>query len=144
MKPLKQLVLITALFSGGLLLVSPVMADSHGRHGMDWKASLSESQNKQLASLKLDYKKQVYPLKLRLKQAKLELAELIATDKPNQRNIDKKIDEIVKLKAEKMRIKVAHKIAVRKILNSDQQVLFDLKMMKKAFHGKKGGHHGHH
>ena len=145
MKSLKHILLITTLVSGGLFLISPVMADTHGRHGdMGWKASLTESQTKQLASLKLDYKKKVYPLKLKLKQAKLELATLIATDKPSQKNIDKKIDEVIKLKAEKMRLKVAHKIAVRKILNNDQQVTFDLKLMKKAFHGKKGGHHGYH
>jgi len=145
MKSLKHILLITTLLSGGLYLISPVMADEHGRHGsMGWKTSLSESQNKQLASLKLDYKKKAYPLKLNLKQARLELASLIATDKPSHKNIDKKIDEIVKLKAEKMRLKVAHKIEVRKILNKDQQVQFDLKLMKKAFHGKKGGRHGHH
>lgn len=145
MKSLKHILLITTLISGGLFLISPVMADDHGRHGqMGWKASLTESQTKQLASLKLNYKKKVYPLKLKLKQAKLELATLIATDKPSQKGIDKKIGEIIKLKTEKMRLKVAHKIAVRKILNNDQQVQFDLKLMKKAFHGKKGGHHGHH
>jgi len=104
-----------------------------------WKASLSESQQDQLAKLKLDYKKDKYLLKTKLKQAKIELAILVTSDKPDQKALDNKINEIVQLKSKKMHTKVKHKIAVRKILNKEQRVKFDMKVLKKAFHGKKRG-----
>ncbi|MDH5181073.1 MAG: periplasmic heavy metal sensor [Gammaproteobacteria bacterium] len=149
MKTMTRVLLITVLMNGGFGLTQAAPAEGHGHHGkrsdgMDWKAGLNEEQSRQLATLKLEYKKQIFPLKLKLKEAKYELAVMIATDKPNQRDIDKKIDAIIKLKAEKMRLKVAHKIAVRKLLNNEQQVLFDLKLLKKGFHGKDGGHQGRH
>lgn len=115
----------------------------HGSHG--WKATLSDTQRKQLAALKLDYKKKVYPLKARLRQVKVDLALLLGTDKPSQKSIDQKINAISKLKAEQMRLKAAHRIAVRKMLNEAQRVQFDMKLLKKAYHGKRrcqhGGHH---
>jgi len=162
MKYLINALLITALALGGLGLMTPAMAAEgqgmrhmqgmgmgmgSGKHrgGESWKSTLSDSQKKQIAKLKLDHKKQAYPVKAKITQAKVELAMLITADTPKQGEINQKIDELVKLKAEKMRLKAAHKIEVRKVLNKDQRVLFDIKMMKKALHGKKGGHRkGHH
>lgn len=153
-------VLLISVLTGGLGMMTPAMATEHGKQGMGmkmmhgkghgmghdgcWKSSLTDVQKKQVAKLKLDFKKKVYPIKSKIRQAKVELALLVTADKPNQKDIDKKIDEIVKIKSEKIRLKVAHKIEVRKILNEEQRVQFDMKMLKKAFHGKKGGHHGRH
>jgi len=141
-------------------MASPAMASQHGMKGMGmmhhdgmgmmsqrgggWKASLTEEQRNKVGKLKLDYKKQVYPLKTKIKQAKVELALLMIADKPNQKNIDKKIDSIVKLKAKKMRLKARHKVNVRKVLDATQRVKFDMKVLKKAYHGKgkkRGYHH---
>lgn len=153
MKYLTTALLVTVLASSGMGLMSSAIADEYGRHGKQhamhlgggsWKASLTEKQTKPIARLKLDYKKKVYPIKTKIKQAKVELAMLITAGNPKKKVINKKIDEIVKLKAEKMRLKAAHKIGVRKVLNADQRVLFDMKMLKKAYHGKKGYRHGHH
>ena len=150
MKHLTTAVLLTALTATGLGVMTPVLAEQHGRHGMGmmqkgggWKASLSEKQQIQVSTLKLDYKKKKYPLKTKIKQLKVELALLMTTDKPNQKAINNKIDEIVKLKAQKMRLRANHKIAVRKVLNEQQRVRFDMKILKKAYHGKKRGHYGH-
>jgi len=155
--------LLTTLFStilvaGSLALTMPAMADEHGmmhgkdstRYGMhhgygNWKATLTDAQQQQVSKLKLDYKKKVLPIKARIKQAKIELALLMTADKPNQKAIDKKIDEILKLKGEKMRAKANHKIEVRKVLNETQRVAFDLHVLKKASRGKERCHHeGHH
>ena len=150
MKHLTTAVLLTALTATGLGVMTPVLAEQHGRHGMGmmhqgggWKATLSEKQQIQVSTLKLDYKKKKYPLKTKIKQLKVELALLMTTDKPNQKAINNKIDQIVKLKAQKMRLKANHKIAVRKVLNEQQRVRFDMKILKKAYHGKKKGHYGH-
>ena len=69
---------------------------------------------------------------------------VITSDNPKQDQINQKIDQIVKLKAEKMRLKAAHKIQVRSVLNEDQRVQFDMMMLKKAYKGKKGHGRGHH
>ena len=159
MNYLKAALFTTVLMTGGMGLVTPAMADEpgmrggmHGGYGMrggeqhGWKATLTDEQEKQIARLKLDYKKKAMPLKGRIQQAKVELALLITTDKPNQNDINKKIDEITKLKAEKMRLKAAHKIEVRKVLNEEQRVQFDLRQLKKASGGKDGhggGGHGY-
>ena len=150
MKALSTLILTIVLSTAGFGLASTAYAQQHGgmgsmhkmhKGGGGWKASLSTEQQNQLAKLKLNFKQKKYPLKAKMKQAKVELALLITTDSPDQKAINKKIDNIVDLKSQKMRLKAKHKIAVRKLLNEEQRVKFDMKMLKKAFHGKAKGHH---
>ena len=152
----------TTLFSSLVILclgIAPLAVADHGKNmgmmhhgrGMDmthyggsWKASLTDEQIKQIAKLKLDYKKKKYPLKTKMKQAKIELALLMTSDKPSQKAISKKIDQLVKLKSQKLHLKANHKIAVRKLLNEDQRVKFDMKILKRAYHGKKSSRYSHH
>ena len=163
MKTLTTAVLLSALVGASIGVITPAVASQHGKQGMGmgmgmmhhegmstmhygggWKASLTEQQQNQVAKLKLDYKKQAYPIKAKLKEAKVSLALLMVADKPSQKNINSKIDQIIKLKSQKIRLKVNHKIAVRKVLNAEQRVKFDMKVLKKAYHGKKQGHAGPH
>lgn len=157
MKYLTTTLLVTALTGASMAIAIPVMAAEHGKQGMhrmhdkgcgmhrgsSWKSTLTAQQMKQVSKLKLSYKKKVYPIKTKIKQAKVELALLMTADKPSQKNIDKKIDEILKLKGKKMHQKAKHKIEVRKVLNEDQRVQFDMKILKKAYHGKKGYRRDH-
>ena len=155
MKYLIAAVLSTALVGSGMVVANPALAGEHGmggmhgkghgmsyHHGGGWKASLTDEQAKQVDKLRLAYKQKVYPIKAKIKQAKIELAMLITADSPKQKDIDKKIDDILKLKGEKMRLKAAHKISIRKLLTEEQQVQFDLHVLNKAAKGKK--HTGHH
>ena len=147
MKTLSTLILTIVLSTASIGFVTSAHAQQHGgmgkmhKTGGGWKSSLTTEQQNQLATLKLDYKKKKYPLKTQIKQIRVDLALLITADKPNQNAINKKIDAIVDLKSQKMRLKANHKIAVRKILNEEQRVKFDMKMLKKAFHGKRKKHH---
>ena len=148
MKPLISAILITILASGSGL-ISSAMADEHGGHGMhhghnSWMTSLTDKQTKQINKLKLEYEKQVYPIRAKIKQARVELGMLIIADKPRQKDIDNKIDNIVKLKAQKMRLKIAHKIEIRKILTEDQRVQFDKRVLDRFSRDKKGHGRGHH
>lgn len=144
MKILQTLAITLPLLLVGMAIPATSLAD-HGRHHMmggqhgsqHWKNSLSDEQENKLRVLKLKKKKQLIPLKLKIKQAKVELAILIGNDKPKQDAIDKKISEIVKLKQQKMQLKAKHKIAVRKLLNTDQKVMFDLRMLIKSKKGKR-------
>ncbi len=153
MRHLITTLLIATLTAGSMSIIVPAVAAETGLRkmqgsgyamgrGSSWKSTLSDEQRKKITRLKLDYKKKAIPLKLRIKQANVELAMLITKDSPNKKNIDKKIDEILKLKGEKMRLKTDHKIAVRKLLNDEQRVQFDMKALKKAYHGKKSKGYG--
>ncbi len=150
MKYLMITILTSALMTTGVGFTSQAMAKQAGHHGggygqhhdgSHWKATLSDEQRTKLDQLKLDYKKKKYPIKAKLKVAKVELALLMTSDSPSQSDIDKKIESILKLKSEKMRLKAAHKIGVRKILTAEQRVKFDMHVLAKAFKGK---HHRRH
>ena len=147
MKTLSTLILTIILTTTGIGFAPTAYAQQHGGMGNmhkgdgGWKSSLTTDQQNQLAKLKLDFKKKKLPLMTQMKQASVDLALLITADKPNQKAIDKKIDVIVDLKSKKIHLKAKHKIAVRKLLNEEQRVKFDLKMLKKAFHEKRKRHH---
>jgi Spy/CpxP family protein refolding chaperone len=79
------------------------------------------------------------PIKAKIKNLKVELAMLVTTDKPDTNAINKKIDELTKLKNDKMREKYKYIIAKRKVLTAEQQVLFDTRVIQKAMHGKGKG-----
>ena len=150
MKALMSTTLAVILLSGGIALATPAMADhghgmGHGRgmghgmcHGKAWMADLSKEQQTQLDKKHVDYKKQKLLLKTKIKQAKVELALLVTSDSPNKKEINSKIDQVLKLKGEKMRLAAEHKVEVRKLLTTEQRVSFDTHVLKKAYRGKKG------
>jgi Spy/CpxP family protein refolding chaperone len=118
-----------------------------GHHGgSHWKQSLTKAQRDKLAAMKLDLMKKKLPIKAKMKVVKTDLALLAIADKPDMKAIDKKIDELTALKNQVMKVKYAHKVAVRKELTPEQRVMFDIDMLRKAQKGKKRGqgHHGYH
>lgn len=119
------------------------MACGKGMYGACWKDTLTDEQRNKLAKIKLDHMKVQAPVKAKMKTVKVDLALLVTADKPDTAAINKKIDELTKLKNAKMKEKYRYIAAKRKILNNDQRVLFDMKVIKKAMKGKKKGHHGH-
>ena len=149
------LLLIIGTLMGSLGLTTTALAD-HGRGmhdggmyggksmpGMCWKVTLTDEQRAKLAKVKLDYMKAKAPIKAKMKSVKVDLAILVTTDKPDMNAINKKIDELTKLKNDKIKEKYKYIAAKRKVLNDEQRVLFDMKIIKKAMKGKhKGGHKG--
>ena len=151
--------LILATLIGSLGLATTVVAEPgqgmhHGMHGggmyggqggcgAGWKATLTDEQRASMAKLKLDYMKIKAPLKAKIKSVKVDLAMLVTTDKPDMNAINKKIDELTKLKNDKMKEKYKYLAAKRKLLNAEQQVQFDMHVIKKAMHGKGKGHCKH-
>ena len=115
------------------------MSGGPGMCGASWKATLSDEQRAKLAKLKLGHIQVMAPLKVKIKGVKVELAMLVTADKPDMNAINKKVDELTSVKNEKMKKKYEYIAAKRKILNAEQQVLFDLHVMKKAMHGKGKG-----
>ena len=149
-----RLWLILATLIGSLGLATTVVAEPgqrmhHGMHGgqggcgAGWKATLTDEQRAAMAKLKLDYMKIKAPLKAKIKSIKVDLAMLVTTDKPDMNAINKKIDELTRLKNDKMKEKYKYLAAKRKVLNAEQQVQFDMHVIKKAMHGKGKGHCRH-
>lgn len=154
-----RLWLILATLIGSLSLATTAVAEPgqgmhHGMHGggmyggqgacgAGWKATLSDEQRAAMAKLKLEYMKIKAPLKAKIKSTKVDLAMLVTTDKPDMNAINKKIDELTRLKNEKMKEKYKYLAAKRKVLNAEQQVQFDMHVIKKAMHGKGKGHCKH-
>lgn len=127
----------------GQSMKSPHGEMAHGKSTYDascWRDTLTEEQKAKIAKMRLGFKKKKYHIKAQIKVKKVELATLVAQDAPNQRDIEGKIDEILGLKKEKMRLKAAFKVSVRNELTPEQRVLFDMEILEKAYHGKKHGH----
>jgi len=149
------LLFFLATLIGSLGLTTPALAEpGHGMHGSGmhggqgacgpgWKDTLTDDQRMALAKLKLDHMKVVAPIKAKMKNLKVELAMLVTTDKPDANVINKRIDELTKLKNDKMKEKYKYISSKRKVLTEDQQVLFDTHIIQKAMHGKGKGHCRH-
>ena len=119
------------------------MPCGQGMYGACWKDTLTDEQRTKLAKIKLDHMKVQAPIKTKMKTIKMDLALLVTADKPDTAAINKKIDELTKLKNAKMKEKYRYITAKRKVLNAEQQVLFDMNVIKKAMKGKQKGHRGH-
>ncbi len=119
------------------------MGCGKGMYGACWKDTLTDEQRNKLAKIKLDHMKVQAPIKAKMKTIKVDLAMLVTADKPDTNAINKKIDELSKLKNAKMKEKYKYIAAKRKVLNAEQRVLFDMKVIKKAMKGKRKGHHRH-
>ena len=97
----------------------------------EWKAGLTPEQGKKIEPLKEDYHKKKHVLKDKIKEARLTLSKAMIQDTPKQDDIYKNINAVLKLKGEKMRLKAAHIIQVRKLLTTEQQVKFDKYVLNK-------------
>lgn len=114
-----------------------------GMYGACWKDTLTDKQRNTLAKIKLEHMKVQVPIKTKIKTIKVDLALLVTADKPPTAAINKKIDELTKLKNAKMKEKYRYIAAKREVLNAEQRVLFDMKVIKKAMKGKQKGHYRH-
>lgn len=105
-------------------------------HGARWRQSLSDEQRAKIEKLKLDYVKKKATLKTRKGALKTDLALLTTKDNASIAEINRKIDQMVKLKKQLLRMKYSHLVAVRKELTAEQRVSFDLMVMRKSRRGK--------
>lgn len=154
MKTLSAIILVTAvcLPSGasaergkGYHMQKGMHHGMSGRFGSKykfcWKRTLTDKQRSELRQIKLSYKRQKYLLKAQLRQARVQLALHATSNKPSQRAIDKKIGEITRIKGKMIKLKVNKLVRVRRILTPEQRLSFDMKVLKKAYKGKRCRHH---
>lgn len=105
-------------------------------YGARWRQSLSDEQRAKIEKLKLDFVKKKVALKTRKGALKTDLALLTTKDNASIAEINRKIDQLVKLKKQLLRMKYSHLVAVRKELTSEQRVSFDLAVIRKSRRGK--------
>ena len=121
------------------------MGHGQGMHDAScWMETLTDEQKAKAAKMRLEFKKVKSLLKAQITVKKVELATMVAQDNPDQNAINKKIDEVLELKREKMQKKYAFKVAMRSMLTPEQQVSFDMHLLKKALHGKGHGYKKRH
>lgn len=116
-----------------------------GKHllGKPWRATLSDEQRLQLDNLHLAYAKIKAPLKARMKTLKVQFSVMAVSDELQLESVDAKINELLSTKRELLQAKFNYIAAQRRVLTPEQRVSFDLGVVRKAMHGKKGsGQHG--
>ncbi len=118
------------------------------------KLNLSAEQKEELQKMRLDFQKEMLPLKTKLQTKMLEFRQLRLENAETEK-INAKIDEIAQVRAELQKKSYAHHLEVRKILNEEQKKIFDNACAHFGTHmgsghmgfGRsmdcKGSHHGH-
>lgn len=118
---------------------------------------LSDEQRSAIRDLRLEHQKKMVGMQSENAGLQGKLNLMIIDDKFNSKEADKIIIQIAEAKQNKMKTHVAHLRKVRDLLNNDQKVLFDQRILSgkmgfdeppfggkggpegKQFHGKKGG-----
>jgi Spy/CpxP family protein refolding chaperone len=124
------------------------MAGHKGKHmsGPKWKQFLTDAQKKQADIMHLNVKKSMSVLKAQKKLKKIELINLVIMDNPDTNAIHSKIDEIIEVKREIMRVRNDHMVEMRGMLTPEQRLSFDMGLLghgdKGKGHGSKGKGHG--
>ncbi|MEW8034065.1 MAG: periplasmic heavy metal sensor [Candidatus Thiodiazotropha endolucinida] len=114
----------------------------HGHHSKllspHWKTTLTPEQRYRIDKMHLDFTKAKMTLKSKVKALKTELAILSTADQPDSAAIDSKIEELLDVKKNIMRIRYSHIVNMRSVLNNEQRLSYDLDVLKRAKLGKKG------
>ena len=88
---------------------------------------LTTEQKKSIFDLKSNLQKSVLPVKNMIGEKKAHLKTLSTVDNPDMNAINSTIDEIASLKAQIMKLKMANRQEIRKLLTDKQRVIFDTK-----------------
>ena len=94
---------------------------------------LTEEQGEQIHKLNTEVEAAIIPLQAKIKTKQAELQELVVVDNPNQKTIEKKMDEISVLETMIKKKRMTGRLGIRSLLTDEQKVWFD----KKGF-GRRG------
>lgn len=107
-------------------------------HCLDMIPGLTEDQKKQIKTKGITLHKEMALIESQINEKKAHLNTLELADSPDMAAIGKTIDEMMVLKGELMKKKVAHHQEIRKMLNDEQKMIFDSHCGKNKHKGKKG------
>ena len=115
---MKRMILTTAIMA---LLIAPVVwSQPFDSPRVAEKLGLSGEQKDQIHTLQIKHQKDMITRRAELKIAKMELREIMMDSKLNENAAISKQDNISKMKSDMARLKLQHKIAIRKILTDEQ------------------------
>ncbi len=113
--------------------VKPVCMNKHGM------MNLTPEQEKQIDAIHQKQMKEVLPLKNLIAEKKAHLVTISTGDNVDLVAVNKTIDELYALKADIAKKRAAMKQEVRKLLNDEQKLLFDMKHAKNKGNGCDSG-----
>lgn len=87
--------------------------------------NLTEDQQAQAKTFDTEMKAEMTPLKLDLKEKKVQLDKLMVAETPDEKKIYATVDEISEMQAQMQKLKIDNQLKLRAILDADQKVLFD-------------------
>ena len=98
---------------------------------------LTEEQQTQIEDLRIEHWKKMQDYRNQIRENRARYITLTTSQQPDQKAINKNIDEWTGLKGEMMKEKTSHGLAIRSLLNDEQKMWFDKNAMS---HGKGKGH----
>ncbi len=120
-----------------------VAPDCGPGHCLNMLPGLTEDQKKQIMAKGMAFHKELALIDAQIDEKKAHLKVLEIAEAPDMAAIGKTIDEMMVLKGDIMKKKIAHHQEIRKMLNDEQKMIFDQHMSKncggKKCKGKCGG-----
>lgn len=117
------------LAAAGILAASVALAQGPGRRepvvwdaaGMKERLGLTDQQMEQLRSRRLEAAKERVKIRSDMRIARIELRELMTSPTPDEKAVMAKARQIGDLYAQLLETRVAHGLALKKILSPEQQ-----------------------
>ena len=122
------LFLATAFMS--TLMAQPI--DKRGMHKagrLQDRLNLTDEQKAKMADLRLAHQKKMLPFRSELQSKRMEIQLLKTTDAPDEKKIEKAVDEMGKIRTEMHKARIQHQLEVRKMLTPEQQKIYDSQML---------------
>ena len=128
---------------GTLLLTTALLAQPRARScdpemRMHKMLELTDDQEAKMQELKLDFEREVLPLKSKLQSLKADPKLEMTAEKFDEGKANKLVEEMQKVRTDMQKKHIRHEQKVRAILTPEQRQKFDLHVMSDK--GPRGGH----
>lgn len=117
-----------------------VQKQGRGRGNCLNNLNLSETQKSEIDKLKFEHKKKMLVLKTSLMEKKAHFNTLKIQEFPDMKAINTTIDEMSSIKNKMMKTNIAHKMAIRALLDEEQKVIFNEHQIAYGGKGHKNAH----
>ncbi len=102
---------------------------------------LTEKQQQQIDKMRLEFQKEVLPLRDKVQSLRNEFKLMIVDEKVSKSGLKKQLEKISAAKQEMALKRAQHQREVRKLLTDDQKVKFDQHIISGHKGGKRGAFH---
>ena len=141
--------LILLMGVGTLVVMAQPPQGQRGRHGGDHDRehrrergmamlNLTDAQKEEVRLLRIAHEKAIQSDQQTLKLKRVELNNLVASDNPSEKDVNRLTDEIGGLQTALLKAQIAHRIEVRALLDDEQKLKFDKMKRGRGPGGKRG------